>query len=317
MSAAIHTRIVSTDEFFPNVIQPKEKEALTPWIFEHADFADLDCIERWPSDSMKFKEFFHLFNTHVTENNLFDTSLAEPDIFEAYYPKSEDQCLEGIEPDLLEEVAGGVEVVGLPAKSWKYGARENSADLMQLQGLMLRTLMETIYLKLKMGGITPRLYFPVTRYKQVYFIGGRKYVARPDCAAMVRVHDEYVPVLSFTGWFLEQTWSEFLGEIMSVMLGQLAHNLKLGLQDQEMFVLGCFKRQIFIARGLFTKDQISRVHSKGFAEDESFRLELTQGYDLSTKESWFEGIQHLVGLLRYFVSGNANVGGLQAHINRE
>lgn len=133
------------------------KEDLTPWIFEHADFADLDCIERWPIDSIMFKEFFHLFNTYVSETNLFDTSLAEPDMLEAYYPESQDHCLEGIKPDLLEEVAKGVETVTLPTKSWKYGTRETVAQLMQLQGLMLRTLMETIYLKLKMARSTPRL----------------------------------------------------------------------------------------------------------------------------------------------------------------
>ncbi|PYI02931.1 hypothetical protein BO78DRAFT_324077 [Aspergillus sclerotiicarbonarius CBS 121057] len=302
MSAAIHTQIVNTDAFFPSVIQPRDKgkhtQELTPWIFEHADFADLDCIERWPRDPIKFKEFFHLFNSHVSETNLFDASLAEPDILAAYFPER-------------------VETVTLPTKSWKYSTRENFAELMRLQGMMLRTLIETIYLRLKMADSTPRLHFPVSRYKQVYFIGGRKYTARPDGAVMIRLQNQYVPVLSFTGWFQEQTWSEFLGEILSIMLGQLAHNIKLGLQDQEIFVLGSFKRQIFIARGFFTKDQISRAHAKGFSASEKFHLALTRGYELSNKDDWYEAMQRLVGLLRYLVSGNARVGGLQTYFSRK
>ncbi|RAK98806.1 uncharacterized protein BO80DRAFT_436713 [Aspergillus ibericus CBS 121593] len=266
MSAAIHTEIVDAEEFFPT--------NLTPWIYKHADIADLDCMERWPIYCAEFEEFFHLLNTHFPENNLFDPSLAEPDPLEAYYPEAEDYCPVAIGPDLLEEAAGGVETVALPIKSWKYSTRESSEVMMRSQGLMLRTLIETIYLKLN----------------------GRQWASTSN---------QYVPVLSFAGWFQEQTWSEFLSENPSIMLGQLASNIKLRLQDQEMFVVGCYKRQVFLARGLFTKDQISRVHAKGFSANEVFHLDLTRGYDVSNKGDWFEAMKIFAGLLRYILSGNA------------
>ncbi|KAE8352432.1 hypothetical protein BDV28DRAFT_165516 [Aspergillus coremiiformis] len=317
MSATIKSTTIDTDIFFPSIFQSHEKEDLTPWVFENADFADLFCIERWPDEeSTEFRELFRLFNSYISEANLFDASLAEPDILQAYYPESQPYDPDRIEPGVLEDVVGRDETITLPRKSWRYSTREDFAHLITLQALVLRLLMESLYQKLNMRGLGPRLYFPVSKHSQAYHIGGQKYTARPDCATMIRVQNQYLPILSFTSWFQDQTWGEFLGETLSIMLGQLACNVKLGLHDQEIFVLGFYKRQIFIARGFFTKDQISRVHAKGCSADETFNIAFTRGYDLSYKKDWNEAVARLVGLLRYFLSGNAKIGGLQASFDK-
>ncbi|RAH47573.1 uncharacterized protein BO95DRAFT_512984 [Aspergillus brunneoviolaceus CBS 621.78] len=90
MSATINSIVIDTDQFFPSILQSYEKEELTPWVFKHADSADLFCVDRWPEEESKeFQEAFHLFNSYVSEANLFDASLAEPDPLQAYYPESQ------------------------------------------------------------------------------------------------------------------------------------------------------------------------------------------------------------------------------------
>ncbi|PLB48831.1 hypothetical protein P170DRAFT_425839 [Aspergillus steynii IBT 23096] len=241
MSAAITSQIANTDDFYPNGIQPGEKEKITPWVFREAEFADLGCVERWPDESTEFKEFFHLFNSYVSEANLFDTT--EPDLLQAYYPESQCRDLNKTEPGLLEDLIGRIETITLPRKSWKYSTRDTFAGLMVLQGLALRTLIDTIYRQLKMTALEPRLHFPVSNQKQTYFIGGQKYTARPDYSVTIRLENQHFPILSFTGWFPGQTWNGFLGETLAIMLGQLASNIQFGLRDQEIFVLGFYKRQ--------------------------------------------------------------------------
>ncbi|RAH75403.1 uncharacterized protein BO66DRAFT_467128 [Aspergillus aculeatinus CBS 121060] len=94
MLAAINSTVINTDEFFPSILQPHGKEKLTPWVFEHADSADLFCVDRWPKDESKeFQEIFHLFNSYVSEANLFDAFLAEPDPLQAYYPEANPMTL--------------------------------------------------------------------------------------------------------------------------------------------------------------------------------------------------------------------------------
>ncbi|PYI33239.1 hypothetical protein BP00DRAFT_493907 [Aspergillus indologenus CBS 114.80] len=317
MSATIDSTVINTDDLFPSILQSHEKEKLTPWVFKHAESADLFCIDRWPEEESKeFQDIFHLFNSYVSETNLFDASLAVPDPLQAYYPESQPYDPDRIEPGMLEDVVGREETVTLPRKSWEYSTREEFAQLMTLQALVLRGLMESLYQKMGLRGSEPRLYFPVANHRQSYHIGGQKYAARPDGAVTIRTQRRDLPILSFTSWFEDQTWGEYLGETLSIMLGQLACNVKPGLGDQEMFVLGFYKRQIFIARGFFTKDQISRVHSKGCSADETFTIAFTRGYDLSSKEDWDEAVERLVGLLRYFLSGNAQIGGLQAFFDK-
>ncbi|RAH75404.1 uncharacterized protein BO66DRAFT_445136 [Aspergillus aculeatinus CBS 121060] len=112
--------------------------------------------------------------------------------------------------------------------------------------------MESLYRKMGMRGSGPRVYFPVATHRQSYHIGGQRYAAKPDGAITIRTQDRDLPILFFTSVVVSnQTWGEFLRETLSIMLGQLACNVKLGLRDQEMLVLGFYKRQIFFARGFF------------------------------------------------------------------
>ncbi|KAH8425269.1 uncharacterized protein LDX57_003026 [Aspergillus melleus] len=158
MAATIKSTILDTDNFFPSILQSHEKKELTPWIFENADFADLFCIERWPEeDSTEFQKFFHLLNSYISEANLFDASLAEPDILQAYYPDSQPYDPDSVEAGLLEDVVGRSETIALPRRSWEYSTREDFAHLMTLQALVLRLLIESIYRKLNLTALEPRL----------------------------------------------------------------------------------------------------------------------------------------------------------------
>ncbi|RAH82447.1 hypothetical protein BO86DRAFT_399088 [Aspergillus japonicus CBS 114.51] len=72
-----------------------------------------------------------------------------------------------------------------------------------------------------------------TQAKQYYFIGGKQYASRSESAVTARLQSQRIPIPSFTGWFPGQTWSEFVGEILAIMLGQLACNFRHEVQDQE------------------------------------------------------------------------------------
>lgn len=100
------------------------------------------------------------------------------------------------------------------------------------------------------------------------------------------------------------------------MLGHLAQNIRVSFQDQEVFVIGFHGPYIYIARGRFTTNQISRVQSGGFSENEVFELKFTRGYDLCLKEDWLEAMRALVRLLRYIISGDAKVSTVKAGLHR-
>jgi hypothetical protein len=99
------------------------------------------------------------------------------------------------------------------------------------------------------------------------------------------------------------------------MLGQLAKHISVDSQDQEIFIIGFYGRCIYVARGLFRRDLISRVHQKGCTEDEAIEIQFTRGYNLSLKEDWLEVINALARLLRYLLSGNAKMGALKAYLH--
>jgi hypothetical protein len=124
-------------------------------------------------------------------------------------------------------------------------------------------------------------------------------------------------VFNIAQWFKGQTWSEFLMETLSVMLGQLTINIGAqradeDSQDQEVFVVGFHGFYFHVAHGFFTKTLVSRVHAKGCSENESFSLRFTQGYNLWLKEDWLEATRALARLFRYLLSGRAKVGAIQA-----
>lgn len=98
------------------------------------------------------------------------------------------------------------------------------------------------------------------------------------------------------------------------MLGQLTNNIRIRgqrLQDQEVFVVGFYGLNIYIARGYFPVETIKRVHAKGCSDDEHLELKFTRGYDPCRKDDWLEATRALSRLFRYLMSGSAKVGAIQ------
>ncbi|KAE8402303.1 hypothetical protein BDV37DRAFT_295455 [Aspergillus pseudonomiae] len=289
MLVTVHSQVVDSDVLIPSAegIEDTEIKIPTPWIFENSHIADTFCTEHWPMESGDFRDFFWLLNSYYTELN---------------------------EPGTKDIVCdmNASQTISLPKKNWKVSSREYFAHLMRSQGMMLRVLMGTIYHNLENGQAQEsKIHFPVSGFKQVYVIGGQRHSSIPDGAAMIGPRERRLPIISFAG-----TWSEFLAEILSIMLGQLARNLSGGYEDQEVFVIGFYERCIYIARGLFGKELISRVHVKGCTQDDTVELQFTRGYDLSLREDWFEAISALAKLLRYLLSGNAKMSALKAYLHK-
>lgn len=121
-------------------------------------------------------------------------------------------------------------------------------------------------------------------------------------------------ILTSMKWLEGQTSHDFLAENLSIMLGQLAANVSIDHQDQEVFTLGLYGSSIYISRGLFTTTQMEQVHSKGCSENETFHLKFSRGYDLSLRNDWLEAMHALSRLLRYLMSGNAKVGAIRTNL---
>lgn len=70
------------------------------------------------------------------------------------------------------------------------------------------------------------------------------------------------------------------------MLGQFAKNLSIlqspsiAVCEQEVLVIGFHGLYIHIAHGTFTTNLISRIHLNECSENESFKVNFTQGYKL-------------------------------------
>ncbi|KAB8208131.1 hypothetical protein BDV34DRAFT_233660 [Aspergillus parasiticus] len=212
--------------------------------------------------------------------------------------RSEIVDLDGLIPgavdnDRITNALKACETISLPMRNWKQPEREYSRSSIRTQGLMLNMLMHTIYNNL--DGI--------------------------QGAAMVKLQEGLVPIISYTGWFEGQTWSQFLMETLSIMLGQLAKTMSIrtgntGVQDQNIFVVGYYGRYIHVARGLFPADTIARVHSQGCSKDEAFDLKFTRSYDLCSKKDWLEATRALTRLYRYLLSGNTKANAVQAYLQR-
>ncbi|PLB48728.1 hypothetical protein P170DRAFT_446569 [Aspergillus steynii IBT 23096] len=303
MSVTVLSRLVDPDVLIPRTEYANGREAyccsehrFTPWVFEHAEIAERDCTESWPNEWGDFKKVFGLLNSYYTELN------------------------GNSQRDLTHDLKRS-ERTRLPKKNWKVSRREYFEHFMRSQGMMLRELVETIYQNLKDAmPQAPRLHyasFPVSRFEQKYVIGGQRYISRPDGAAMVSPKERRLPIISFAGWYEGQTWSEFLAEILSIMLGQLAKNIRVDFQDQEVFIVGFYGRCIYIARGYFTTDLISQVQLHGYTEDETIEIQFTRGCNLSSREDWLEAMDALTGLLRYQLSGNAMVSALKPYLHND
>ncbi|KAI9932719.1 hypothetical protein AWENTII_004958 [Aspergillus wentii] len=309
MSATILSRIVGLDELIPRPVdierEDKDVEASIPWIFQHASTAGEDSVSNWPGDMPKFSNLFDDLPSYCAEFGYWKAN------------EGHESTETGLASALRER-----ETITLPRKSWKVSENQRFGRFIETQTYMLRALMMTTYLNLE--GIKTQhleIHYGLGKATFKYVIGGQKYAARPQGAVTVGPRTESLPIISFTGWFEGQTWGEFLAETLGVMIGQLVKNISVqssstGFQDQEVFVIGFHGCQIHIARGYFTTDVISRVHSKGCSEKDVFELNFTQGYNLCLKEDWLEALRALTRLFRYLHSGNAKVGAIQAYLQR-
>ncbi|KAL1852565.1 hypothetical protein Plec18170_005696 [Paecilomyces lecythidis] len=183
---------------------------------------------------------------------------------------------------------------------------------------MLDVLMTIIYFNIRDPN-GPKFQFPSILPTPRYMIAGERYAASPEGMVAVMVNSEKVPIISYAAWFEGETWKEFLEDTLSVMLGQLAKNVKFrnghtGFQDQEVFVLGFHGLGFHIVRGFFTADVISRVQVNGCSVDDAFELRFTRSYNLLFKQDWLEATRALTRLLRYLQSGESKVGAMQAYL---
>ncbi|KAE8339878.1 hypothetical protein BDV24DRAFT_175856 [Aspergillus arachidicola] len=214
------------------------------------------------------------------------------------------------------------EAITLPRKNWKVSEREYHRTFIMSQAEMLDALMMDVYHNLEgIEGHGLDVNFTALSFKTLYVIGRRQYATKPEGAVTVGPRTEHLPIISYTGWYERQTWNEFLGETLSVMLGQLAQNMtvrtgKAGVQDQDVFVVGFHGPHIHIARTFFAADLVARVHPRGCSNDEVMELQFTRGYDLSLKKDWLEATRALARLFRYLLSGRAKVAAVEGYLNR-
>ncbi|PYI06517.1 hypothetical protein BO78DRAFT_386883 [Aspergillus sclerotiicarbonarius CBS 121057] len=282
MTATIFSSIVELDKIVPQVIDTDREER------------DIEKLIPWPQEQIYFKDVFYQLDSH--------------------------HLLLGASRDVtLSGALTASETITLPRKNWRVPSREYFTHFIRSQGMILRVLMQTIYVNLEdiheQGPPLLVSSFPAPETKHKYVIGGKRYASIPEGAVMVGPQERALPIVSYVGWFEGQTWKEFLAEVLSIMLGQLAANLGGRVQDQEIYVIGFYRRYIYLARGIFTTDLISRVHAQGCAENEAFELKFTRGYDLYLKEDWLEAMRALTRLFRYLFSGNAKVGALQDELH--
>ncbi|PGH20430.1 hypothetical protein AJ80_03576 [Polytolypa hystricis UAMH7299] len=283
-TATIHARIVDLDELIPRVINAEQEdrdvEKLMPWAFRDGDIAPYNCETFWPAGRNRFRSLFSDLPSY--HNRLKQ--------WQADHRHEPDLCETGITRALRQ-----FETITLPRKNWNVAEDQTlSSKFIHDQGRMLQKLLQDAYDWLDLSvpkGL--RVYCPSGKPKLKYVIGGEKFASRYQGAVTVGP-----PGLR---WWEGQTWKEFLTETVSVMLGQLAANLKVydSLCDQRGFC------------GWLPRDVVSRVQMKGCSESEVFELKFTPGYDLCLRQDWVEAVRVLSRLFRYLLSGNANVGGIQ------
>ncbi|PLB55418.1 hypothetical protein P170DRAFT_443215 [Aspergillus steynii IBT 23096] len=235
------------------------------------------CTRHWPQDDHIFRPFFYHFSSYRSQLGPATQITLAGDL-------------------------GAQETVRIPSKS-RTVAR---ARPIRSQGMLLATLLEIVYDSL--GDISEIA--PIVQPKLRYVIGSKRYSAQSEGAAVVGSHPG-TPIISYAGWFEGQSWNNFLAETLNIMLGQLAANLSVPFQDQDAFVVGYYGSCVFVARGSFSGDMISRVHSNGCSEEDVFQLKFTRGYDLSSKDDWNDAMRALTRLFRYLLSGNARIDSLR------
>ncbi|KAE8154282.1 hypothetical protein BDV25DRAFT_126582 [Aspergillus avenaceus] len=300
MSVTIHSQIIDYDSLIPRIVDDESEGDETSSLgFKHSDIADENGTHHWPEDDCEFELSFTYLYSHGAD-------------LEAY---------EGIEGNNLTDtgvshVLVSSETITLPRKSWKIPGREQHRYFINSQCTVTRLLIETIYLNLEdVKKKDLNLQFITTPRDFRYTIGGTRYASRLEGAAIVGPRAKYMPVISFTGVLVcGKSLNGFPVETFSAMLGQLAQNLRnlsAAFQDQDVFVVGFHGSYLHIARGLFSKDLITRVLAQERLAHEPVGLELTRGYNLCFKKDWLEATQALSRLLRYLLSGKSNVDSIQ------
>ncbi|RAL04445.1 uncharacterized protein BO80DRAFT_452535 [Aspergillus ibericus CBS 121593] len=282
MSVTIHSKVVELDHLIPRVVdhdrEDSDVENLIPWVFQQSDTADEgDSTFSWPDGDTNFHLFFNELSSYR----------AELEAYGVYHASKR--------------------TITMPRKSWRIAGRERFRYFINSQCILSRLLLEGIYLSLddvQAWNLDCKVRFTTSPREVKYTIGGTRYVTRLEGAAVIGPRDQYLPIITFTGWFPGQTWEQYLIEILSAMLGQMTQNLdilKTGFQDREVFVVGFHGPYLHIVRGFFPKDLIARVHAEGYAGNEVFHLEFTRGYYLWSKGDWLDATRALTRLLRYLL----------------
>ncbi|PYH35142.1 uncharacterized protein BO87DRAFT_434791 [Aspergillus neoniger CBS 115656] len=284
MSATVQTRVVDLDQLIPRVVK-KDIENLIPWVYSHSNIAD--------------------------EDDQYDLSLEEYDIRRLFQMLWDYQhALASDALSLVGPITAKVKIV-LPRKNWKVAQPRT----FYLQSLMLHTLLMIVHANVeKSRARDMEVWMPNMISSSKYVIGRQKYASMPLAHLTVGPRKEERPIISCPTWREGQPWDQFTAEVLSVMLGQLANNIRIRgqrLQDQEVFVVGFYGPNIYIARGYFPVETIKRVHAKGCSDDEHLELKFTRGYDPCRKDDWLEAIRALSRLFRYLMSGSAKVGAIQ------
>ncbi|PGH13514.1 hypothetical protein AJ79_03645 [Helicocarpus griseus UAMH5409] len=304
MSVTVNSRIGQLEELFPRNQVDLEREdgdveRLIPWIFRHADTAGEDCMDHWPDDEDVFSLLFDYLSVYCSRVQAWEAN------------EGHQSGTLGVTSALRTRQA-----ITLPRKSWAVAEKKRVGRLTDSQAVILQQLMKTVYWNLEnVKRQNLKIRWVTSSHNQTYVIGGKRYGTRPEDAVTVGLNR--LPIISYTPWFYDQTWSEFLEQTVSIMLGQLALDMSVdsgstGSRDQEVFVVGFHGSYFHIGHALFTADVISRVHSRGCSQDEVVGLEFTHGYNLCLKKDWLEAMRALVRLFRYIVSGDSKIGVIQA-----
>ncbi|RAK93731.1 hypothetical protein BO79DRAFT_101249, partial [Aspergillus costaricaensis CBS 115574] len=289
MSITIHSKVVELECLIPRVVDcEREDEGIQqfiPWVFQQSNLMDWDCTQSWPEEELLFKTLFAQLVDYIEEQGHKNMI-------------SEILCKETGITNILKPS----ETITLPRKSWRVGDRSNHVQFLHSQSHVLGDLMRSIYRRLEdLDDEAPRLgALPFPRDVK-YVVGRLQYAARLEGNVHVGTRDEFIPIVSFTGWYKGQTWNELLTDTICSMLGHLTMNLTHGshggVQSQEVFVVGLHGPYLHICRGFFPRDRIARVYQHGYSDEEEFELEFTRGYNLYLKEDWLEATRALTRLL--------------------
>ncbi|OJJ73351.1 hypothetical protein ASPBRDRAFT_670667 [Aspergillus brasiliensis CBS 101740] len=325
MSATIQTRVVPLDQLIP-LVTKKDIEILTPRIYQQSNTVTSTQLYDWAhddedDDSNPDDHQFALLFQDLSSYQPDDDS-SSPEILSIFVDPIPSTVK--TPPSLITGPITSTVKIVLPRKNWIVGREWPKYEriLDTSHSSTLQSLMRTVYMKLdevreeaRARGVKIR--FPSGMPSTKYVIGRQIYRSRPVGQVAVGPMGKEVPVISYSAWYEAQTWDEFVAEVLSVMLGHLTRNIRIRIrnqrlqQDQEVFVVGFYGPQIYIARGYFPVETINRVHDKGCADDEQFELLFTRGYDPFRKEDWVEAMRALSRLFRYLVSGRAKVGVIQ------